>query len=248
MTGGIDMFPMLLLTKNVLSEIEFQKKLHYLNHEVFCSTSVLGVLNSDIDITQNLEIYQVIILSETIPNKEVENIMPKIISKNRVIFRKILEEPKKKDEEFLIKNGITGFLRNGISSDSLREEIASKIDETEIGKSMKNFSFTMHSSRFKEVDNKYRLHLDEATLRFSKLERQIFQKLISVDGKVVSREDLCRLIWNEEQTNSHMSQLSLLIKNIRMKLFERGFDGEIVETVWGQGYRLANSEYRIVTG
>ncbi|MGM0341699.1 winged helix-turn-helix domain-containing protein, partial [Enterococcus sp. AZ007] len=55
---------------------------------------------------------------------------------------------------------------------------------------------------------------------------------------------LCREMWGKQKTNSTMSQLSTLVSKLKQKLEEVGLNGEIIETSWGQGYRLSEQAYQ----
>ncbi|GCF94663.1 hypothetical protein NRIC_25540 [Enterococcus florum] len=48
---------------------------------------------------------------------------------------------------------------------------------------------------------------------------------------------------NDEPNNSHLSQTSVLIKRIKMKLENAGFDPEMLQTIWGSGYRLSKGVF-----
>ena len=60
------------------------------------------------------------------------------------------------------------------------------------------------------------------------------------DGKVLSREKMCSLIWETEATRSNLCQLSNLANRIKKKLAIYQFpDGELT-TSWNKGYFLGD--------
>lgn len=78
------MYPILILTKNLVLEQELQQRLQYLNYEVFCSVKLYARLSvSDYhegtqreELDQLLKNYQAVILSETISDNEIQEILP----------------------------------------------------------------------------------------------------------------------------------------------------------------------------
>ena len=53
-------------------------------------------------------------------------------------------------------------------------------------------------------------------------------------------------MWNKDKTNSSMSQLSVMVKHLKQKLSDQQVKGPIIETCWGQGYRLDDLVYEQV--
>ena len=50
-------------------------------------------------------------------------------------------------------------------------------------------------------------------------------------------------MWSKEKCNAKMSQLSVLVKNLKGKLAAQNVEGPIIKTCWGQGYKLHESVY-----
>lgn len=63
----------------------------------------------------------------------------------------------------------------------------------------------------------------------TKREQTMLDSLIRSKGGIVSREELCARLWNEAPNNSHLSQTSVLIKQIEMQI--SGFDPEMFQTI-----------------
>ena len=77
---------------------------------------------------------------------------------------------------------------------------------------------------------------------FTKNQKKCFSKLHEARSTIVSRDELCKYIWNDEPTRSNLAQLSVLTKSLRQKLMSKGFSSDIIQTVWGKGYYL-NKEF-----
>ncbi|OTO10679.1 helix-turn-helix domain-containing protein [Enterococcus sp. 3H8_DIV0648] len=75
-------------------------------------------------------------------------------------------------------------------------------------------------------------------LPFTKKEQEVVKELLEADGKPVPREQLCKVVFNKSDTNSAKSQLSSMVKKIKIKLSEEKMDYVCLKTVWGSGYQL----------
>lgn len=233
------MKPILILTKNLVLEQELQKQLQYLNYEVFCSVELLEGLKASrrqTD-TQNdtlqryLLNYQAIILSETIADSEIRELLPILKSEKWGLLRKLGNKPNTNEEDQLKSLGVIDWLFTDQSIDYLREQLSEKLapyqkDET-------NIVFLYKNESIQETGN-----LVQLKRSLTKREQTTLDCLIRSKGGVVSREDLCSHLWNERPNNSHLSQTSVLIKRIKMKLEIAGFDPEMIKTIWGSGYTL----------
>ena len=79
-------------------------------------------------------------------------------------------------------------------------------------------------------------HRQGRHIPLSPKEFALFRYLIENAGEVVTREMLLRHVWNlsfDPQTNV----IDVNVGRLRRKL-EEGFDGPVLETIWGTGYRL----------
>lgn len=77
---------------------------------------------------------------------------------------------------------------------------------------------------------------DGEILHLTNGERKILFKLFENKGDVVKRDDLYKAIWGENATYESRI-LDMHVKELRKKL---GDDGDLIETVYGLGYRLKN--------
>ncbi|MGL9749185.1 winged helix-turn-helix domain-containing protein [Enterococcus sp. DIV0170] len=232
------MSPILILTKNLLVEQTLQEQLQYLSYEIFCSVELLNRLkvsdhydegkNNDLKLL--FKNFQAIILSETISDNDIQVLIPLIQADNRVLFRKLNSKPSKKEEEQITKMGIDGWIIADHSIDYLREQMAEKLSVNQ--REEQNIVFLYPNQR--ESENFVWLKNS-----LSNKERSVFDCLILAEGAVVTREELCTCLWNDVPNNSHLSQISVLIKRIKLKLEQAGYDPEILKTVWGSGYLLS---------
>lgn len=87
------MLPILILTKNLVVERRLQENLQYLNYEVFCSVKIFNRLKKIEAAKTAIHSFQLLILSDTISDSEVIQLLPKLILTNQIIFRKITCEP-----------------------------------------------------------------------------------------------------------------------------------------------------------
>nr|WP_242704605.1 helix-turn-helix domain-containing protein [Enterococcus sp. 665A] len=218
----------LLLTKNVLVEQRLQEQLQQLNYEVLCSVQVFQHLRKEGRVMVD---HQVVIFSETITNKEIEEILPKLVSGNIVIFRKFSVAPSVEEQEQLRALGLTEWLTNNTPLDQLRERLAEKMDEVQQTEEEQRVSVYQHSAMTEKLREQFINTL-------TKKEKQVFLYLQEANGEIVSREELCAYLWQETLGHSRMSQLSVLVKKIKQKLTAAGFREELLRTIWGCGYCL----------
>ncbi len=219
----------LVLTKNVLVEQRLQEQLQRLNYEVYCSADFLNQLLMGIEVDPIFDIHQTIILSETVANQEIQQILDTLLKQDRVVLRKFGGDPTDKEKEQLRSLGIHDYLIDGDSLDQLREQLAEKLAKFENNQPR---TVLIHQMPGKK-------DLKDLRIKFSKMEKKTLQRLIEAKGESVSRQDMCTALWDDEPNNSHLSQLSLLIKRVKHKLELEGFEDEAIETIWGYGYRLS---------
>ncbi|MBO1305892.1 winged helix-turn-helix domain-containing protein [Enterococcus sp. 669A] len=228
------MQPILILTKNLLVEQRLQEQLQQLNYEVLSSVRVFRLLKKS---KQKMPNFQVIIFSETITNKEIELVLPRIVQEKVIIIRKFSVAPSVEDQERLSDLGVSEWITEDISLDALRERLAEKIDQQQRAEQEEFLSPDHTSELTKTLMGHF---LDGLTKR----EKMAFLYLQQADGETVSREDLCYHMWQEELSHSRMSQMSVIVKNIKTKLQKAGFNERILRTIWGNGYCLT-PEYSV---
>ena len=76
--------------------------------------------------------------------------------------------------------------------------------------------------------------LNENPLSLTLKEFGILHLLAKNNGRVYSREQLLHIVWGEEHQSSERT-VDTHIKTLRLKM---GNHGELIETVWGIGYKF----------
>lgn len=206
-----------------------QEGLQKFNFEVFVSKTMLDMMLHTND-QWDIEFYPIIILSESLSNKELETIIPRLKEKQAVIFRKYLSQPLGEEKDALKDCDIDEWIDRTLPTDVLRELISK------------------HAAKARNRDkNKQQISepFEQLVLNFTKNQRKCFQKLYNSNAPIISREELCKHIWGAQPTKSNLAQLSVLIKSLRRKLTEKGFPPDIIETVWGKGYLLKREFYSL---
>ncbi|EOH92042.1 winged helix-turn-helix domain-containing protein [Enterococcus pallens] len=230
------MQPILILTKNLLVEKQIQEQLQQLNYEVWCSFQLLKQVKKD---PQVIDQFQVIIFSETVTNKEITDILSQLTSKKAILFRKFSVAPTLEEQEQLREIGVTEWLTEDISIDVLRECLAEKLDQLQ-----QEEELNVHSLR--ETTLLTNQIFENFLNTLTKKEKQVFLYLQEAHADIVSREALCEYLWHEPLSHSRMSQLSVLVKNIKQKLKDVGFSDDLLRTIWGKGYCLMPEFFTLI--
>lgn len=225
------MRPILILTKNLLTERELQEQLQHLNYEVFCSVNMLKQLKNNPNRMQMLESYQGIIFSETLTNQEIRDLLLYINPEENLLVRKMMHEPTNQESQELEKMGIKLWICEGEPLDLLREHLALQL-LTYSKKEKHNVVFLYQRENTPKT-------LEEFKSGLTKKECKAFECLLDSEGLLVSREVLCDYIWGGNPNNSRLTQISVLVKRLKQKLHDAGFKEQLIDTVWGNGYRLS---------
>ncbi|GAA2939022.1 winged helix-turn-helix domain-containing protein [Enterococcus raffinosus] len=216
------------MTHNILNEQSIQQNLQKFNYEVFVSKTMFDMLLHEED-PWNISFYQLIILSESLSNKELEVIVPKLKERRAVIFRKYVCEPLNKEKDAAKALEIDRWISREIGIDTLRELISECAVMS-----------TAEPSDYLSKETFEGLIMD-----FTKNQKKYFLTLYEADSSLVSRKELCQSIWGVESTRSNLAQLSVLTKALRQKLMNKGFPSDTIETVWGKGYHLNKKFYHM---
>lgn len=226
------MVRVLVLTKNILAEEVLTNKLQHLNYEVFCSTSILNEIQRDGRVSDVVNHFPIIIIGETISSYEMELMLPKLKERGQSILREV-DHPLSEDERALLNaQGISGVVQNKESVELLREQLA------EVASQYQNKSFeSVAVEKCPDVTEEDQGISSMTLINLSSLELQVLEKLRSRHGEIVSRDELCKSLWGDV-SQSRLAQLSSLVKNIKLKLEILDVDQEIIQTIWGKGYRV----------
>ncbi|MBO1308536.1 winged helix-turn-helix domain-containing protein [Enterococcus sp. 669A] len=213
----------LILTNCLLAEMEFTKKLNMLGYEVFCSHDLLNKFKEK-NLHDNVtKFFQNIIISETVSDGEMEDLLKNKFFYSDVLYRKtsssldVLENKDSRIQDLILPDE---------PLESLREKL-SKTNRNKVNLLNKQFidPSTISSNNL------------NGFLPFSKQEKIVFEILREANGNIVSREKICETIWSEV-TQSNLARTSSILKNIKIKLEEVGIDNSNIQTLWGKGYRL----------
>lgn len=216
----------LILTKNILAEQKFQTQLQLLNYEVFCSSDIYQS-NRNHNI---FSYFPTILLSETITDSEVAEVVSLMNSDSNLIIRLTDDVYSPEDQVTLKETVIGGWLNKSLSNTMIREKLVL----------MQNNFFRngQHSNRPVRVAEEGPFQIGLNSLRFSKNEKKVLALLLQAQGKTISRTEICQFLWRDGETSSNRSQLSCIVAKIKTKLQQAGYEDETLITKWGQGYSL----------
>lgn len=222
------MSQIILFTNNPLNESIFEERLRQLGHEVFITKVMIGQCLLKEDIEKFICMFHQIILSETLANTEVKELVYALKDYSLPIFRITDEGIEEAELEEWRGLGVSEWIESHPSIETLREKLC--------------------SHKVKEQGNVFFLPINEkkrplSSLTLSKGEEKLFCLLSEQRGKTIPRDELCLRLWNRSQSNSTMSQLSVMVKHLKDKLYRQDITGPIIETCWGQGYRLHETVY-----
>lgn len=216
----------LLLTKNTMNEEAFEKKIRQLGHEVFTSSLFLSRCLQGKLSREFVCIFQHVVLSETIDNNELKLVAENLKDIPIAVSRKSDGALSESEMQAL---GIKNVIECNPGVEVLREKLSQDKNDTE-----NKLVFLARSEKKIPISS---LVLSNAEMKLLKI--LYHQK----GGRILSRENLCRQMWNKGKSNSTMSQLSVLVKNLKTKLNTQGITGPVVETCWGRGYQLHETIY-----
>lgn len=218
------MCQVLLLTKCSFAEQELEQQIRLLGHEVYTTSALIDLLKQQTVEDAFFDYFQLVLLSETIPECEKQELLPQLLGQNLKIVQKVEQQLSREELHQAQEQGISCFVAAGASMAVLRELLTIPKNE--------------QSYQFKQISHMKRKKTELSHIRFTNMEQALLENLIQANGEIISREELCVKIWNNQPTNSNQSQLSCLVKKIKRKLKEAGFNSECLETFWGKGYRL----------
>lgn len=168
-----------------------------------------------------------IIFSETVSNIEMKNVLHNLKQLELPIIRKLISN------DTLIKE------------ENKRECMMDKYFEFHIESSLIDLRELLSGLPFQEKKSvsTERDKLRFSDLRLSSKEKKVLLMLHYSDEKILSRKELVNSIWEVEENESTLSQLSSIIKRIRRKILESGVSSSAITTLWGRGYLLEYELY-----
>ncbi|MDO7798981.1 helix-turn-helix domain-containing protein [Enterococcus avium] len=218
----------LLLTKNTLIEQQFEQKLLRLGHEVLLSSLLIEGLLLDNIPSDFIKMFELVILSESIDNSETEDLLKKLTPFPLRVLRKSNEQIEEEIFQEWKELGIDDWIVINPDTELLREKVSCKR--------------TIKAGKVVLLPTiKEKIPLSNISL--SAAESKLFMILYEQQNNILSREELCYEMWEREQSNSTMSQLSVMVKRLKDKLSKQNVEGPIIKTCWGKGYKLDESVY-----
>jgi len=222
------MSQILLLTNNPLNEQAFEGRLRQLGHEVFTSRMMINLCQTEKSNREFIRMFDLIILSETLANAEVKELITNLRNYSTPILRKSDEQLEDAQLDEWKEQGLTEWIVSQPTLEVLREKLSCEKVRKE-----GNIVF------LPKVEGKRSL----SSFSLSSGEVKLFQVLYEQQKQTIPREEICLRMWNRGKSNSSMSQLSVMVKHLKDKLAGQGVEGPIIETCWGRGYRLHESVY-----
>ncbi|MFR4507012.1 MAG: winged helix-turn-helix domain-containing protein [Enterococcus avium] len=226
----------LILTKNLMAEQQPQETLQYLDYEVFASVKAFHFLTHTNNLEHPIKNYQAIVLSDTISEFEIVEIVPKLKAENQIILRKNINTPPKRLKQQWKTIGIDGWLSNDNLLEQAREVLSEKLEDLN---DFEEDQFLLNTQVRKVCRN---TDLEKLNIFLSNKEKLVFKHLREAEAGIVSRTDLCHYLWGDEPNNSYLSQISIIVRNIRRKMVEYGYLDISIETLRGTGYRLVSTD------
>ncbi|GCF93810.1 hypothetical protein NRIC_17010 [Enterococcus florum] len=182
-----------------------------------------------------LHFFNIVIFSETLSNREVENVL-EFLEKPEFQFVRRAETTSEKQSY----SKEVHYLPVELSLSELREQMLKFA-----GENQEEESFGLKEYEFSET-NRHNLLTFYNSL--NKLELRILKVLLEhIDG-IVSREELCTILWEEGMSNSRLVQISSAIGSIRKKMEQANVNDFNIITYWRNGYRLSELIQGSMTG
>lgn len=212
----------LFLTKNILVDQKFQNELQLLNFEVFCSSNLLEKLLENVSLGDFFECYDIVLLSDTISDKEIHLLLKNLLPYSLPVIRKDAALPNEEEMQEWSTRGLKGWIHSEMTKSEVRELINSFECKWHYGQN----GFQRNSLKIQVIPN------------FSRLERSLVDILCQHPKQIVSRNEICQKLWESNTTNSNLSHLSFLISKVKSKFEQMGFEKECIGTIWGKGYQI----------
>lgn len=203
----------LLLTKNILAEQQFQLDLQHLNYEVLCSSDIYYELHDTPDL---LKSFDCIIISETFSKIEREALVNKLDAEPAIVFCRV------SNIEEVEKNVCGRYLLLG--TDESMERTRDRLSESMEVKVRKTRMLLITKSKMRAY--------------FSKNELKLLLILGENSNNFVDREKICEYIWSGRVNKSTLSQLSALVKRINEKCSNLNLTTNVIERSWKLGYKV----------
>lgn len=223
---------LLILTKNISVEHYLQEQLQKLNYEVLVSVSIWENWEQSGIIDPLIQSFQWLFLSETLSDQDVKRFGEAVGSE--CLVRIVGEEP----SEGVVSDGpVSDWILANASLERLREKLVHKsfVNQAAFLDEQRIQPF-YGDSPFSEL-KKQAFPICFSDIHFTKLEKDIINRLVAAKDLSLPREELCHG-WRSKNQHSKLSQLSSSITRIRKKVLDAYGIKDAVMTVWGEGYQL----------
>ncbi|MEG0749205.1 MULTISPECIES: helix-turn-helix domain-containing protein [Lactobacillales] len=211
----------IILTRNIIIEQDFQNELQRLDYEVFVLKEFFAADKPQY-FEEILSLFDIVIFSETLTNQEFTDILPIVLEKELHYLRRTDEPVPNIDDNHCLSIECT--------LTELREFLL-------LGDKRQGQSETISKGLVRQSEQKKQ----DLVLFYSSLnniEKKIISALAEGAGKIISRDELCNKVWNHEVSKSRLVQMSTAVGNIRKKIAHAHIDNVRIITYWGNGYRL----------
>lgn len=173
---------LLVLTKVPLYEENFENQLKQLGNEVYCSSKLLEMIRIETFNKQFLTQFEGIIFSETLFEKEIEDLIKELPNGRFKLFRRVIDV----DCDERMKTNYDALIPVNSNLENLRDTLQIvEISRLAIQK--------------KEQDQQLSVKQKLSDLTLKLKQKEIVYYLIQAGDRIVSREELSRQIWGKNR-------------------------------------------------
>lgn len=237
----------LILTKNVLFDKNLQDNLMSLNFEVFTSCTLLERILKKKSSFKTLNFFQWIVLSSTLKSQEVEHLLFGPLSSyvGGEIVRSDFLDHDVSQRDRLERMGVSSWIKN---TDTLSQLCKVFIN----GSNTYSKASGIHSNE-KEIGTEKCLlptniqnFKNSLEMRMSIQEILILELLLREKNLPVSKNDIVNKVWPGENIDKKNAQMSIIVRNMKQKIYDTGFFGQTIRTVRGIGYVMDQGLYELL--
>jgi len=178
--------------------------------------------------------YDLIILDIMMPNMDGWEALDKIRDVSDVPILLLTAKGNTEDKVIGLTSGADDYLVKPFEEAELVARIQALLRRA---KKTKEQSDTLKYKGITMSISSREAYYQEMIIRLTQTEFDILQLLIENKGRVFSREQLIEYVWGLEFTGDDRT-IDSHIRNLRNKLKDSGINEQIVQTVWGVGYKV----------
>ncbi|MGX2946419.1 winged helix-turn-helix domain-containing protein [Enterococcus alishanensis] len=211
----------LIVTNNIENEMTLHEQLCRLNHEIYITRDLYVNWLQSGKFPRWTSNFPIIIISETISQKEALEILEYIISWETICLLKTDEVLTIEEEGILCDGGFDACISTQGSFSELRETIFNCSTKEKKGIDIQKKQLTVTFKNFQE--------------QLAPKDQQIISVLLKATDRPITRKELSNILWHK-CTNATLSQLSLRIGKINKRIFNEYGVKSAIQTLWGKGY------------